>query len=371
MIDIYSYVVYIFLMFVSVFFTYAGSGYKFQYNPADFRVPLKFLFPIIIISFMVGFRYNVGVDWPGYKLYYLIIKNNVSILYDNQQWEFSYFWINKIIALLGLNYTAMFTVVAFISWYFIFKSLDEKFVPLLLFFIFADEFFFWSMNGVRQFVSIAIFLYSINFIILKDFKRYILLILLASTFHTSALLLIPIYFIPYEKIWSPYVWFVLFMCSLFIGNISALSDSLYPFFSNIVETFSMFKGYLSYFERGKFNASEVNLGLGYAFRIIVAFFIFYFSEKIVKEYPDSKIYFILFFIGAIAFNLVYNYQLLGRINNYFLIMRPVVLSFIALYAFKNFKFRYFSVGLCCLYFIMFVNSIYKSSNMCSPYNFVF
>ena len=371
MTDIYTYVVYIFLLFVSVFFSCAGLSHKFQYNPIDFRLPLKFLFPIVIISLVVGFRYNVGVDWSGYKLYYLFIKNNTNILYANQKWEFSYFWINKIVALLDLNYTAMFTVIAFISWYFIFKSLEVKFVPLLLFFIFTDEFFFWSMNGVRQFVSIAIFLYSINFIINKDFKKYVFLILLASTFHTSALLLIPVYFIPYEKIWSPYVWFVLFISSLFIGNIPALSDSLYPFFSKIVETFSIFQGYLSYFERGKFNASEVNLGLGYAFRIVVAFFIFYFSDKVVKEYPYLKVYFILFFIGAIAFNLVYNYQLLGRINNYFLIMRPVVLSFIALYTFKDLRFRYFSFGLCFLYFIIFINAIYKSSNMCSPYNFSF
>ena len=49
------------------------------------------------------------------------------------------------------------------------------------------------MNALRQFTAMAIFLYASLFIYEKKFFKYIFYILLATMFHTSAILLIILY----------------------------------------------------------------------------------------------------------------------------------------------------------------------------------
>ena len=60
-----------------------------------------------------------------------------------------------------------------------------------------------TMNGLRQYLVAAVLFYFLPRLIIKeDFKKFLLLILLLSTIHGSALLLIPTYFIANKKPWS-------------------------------------------------------------------------------------------------------------------------------------------------------------------------
>jgi len=127
-----------------------------------------------------------------------------------------------------------------------------------------------------------------------------------------------------------------------------------------------------YIESNRFViAEETQVGLGFLFKILVNLFIILISGRVVKKHPQTTVYFILFFIGAVLFNLSYNVQLLGRINNYFLIMRSVVLAISVWYFWQIPKYRVFVIGFCSLYFFLFLIAIYNSSNMCSPFEFSF
>lgn len=62
---------------------------------------------------------------------------------------------------------------------------------------------FDSLNGVRQYAAIAIFVYSWLFIIRKQFGRYLIALIIGSFFHRSILFMIPIYWLvtlKYNKI---------------------------------------------------------------------------------------------------------------------------------------------------------------------------
>ena len=52
-----------------------------------------------------------------------------------------------------------------------------------------------SFNIMRQFLAISIIYGGMKYLINKDFKKYLLIVLLASTIHNSSLIMIPIYFI--------------------------------------------------------------------------------------------------------------------------------------------------------------------------------
>jgi len=55
------------------------------------------------------------------------------------------------------------------------------------------QFFDLSMSGVRQILSIAILLFSYDFIINRKFIKFLLVVLLATTIHTSAVMFLIIY----------------------------------------------------------------------------------------------------------------------------------------------------------------------------------
>ena len=374
MFDFFTYFIYLSLLAVLVFLT----EYKQKSATAELvfetkqKLRLQHFAALLILSFVVGFRYEVGVDWEGYKDSFISIKDSPSLSYSDQYMEFGYFYINKAVAMLGLSYEWMFFTVALISWYFIFKSVPKLILPLLIYFLFVDECFFWSMNGVRQFTAISIWMVATRYIINRNIKKYILLLLIASLFHRTALILIPFYFIPYQVIYKKYIWIGLFLLSLLIGSSNI--------FVNFVESIIIYLGqkieiiglYVRYVESNKFMINEeTQVGLGFLFKISVNLFIILISGRVIKKYPQTIVYFMLFFIGAILFNLSYNIQLLGRINQYFLILRSVVLAIFIYHFWQIPKYRIFVASFCSLYFLIFLKAIYNSVNMCSPYQFSF
>lgn len=325
---------------------------------------------LLLISFVVGFRYNVGVDWEGYTNDFDTFVKFPNLAYSDQYFEYAYFVINKIIANSGLSYEWMFFTVAFISWFFVFKSVPKLLLPLFLTFIFFDEVFFSSMNGVRQFAAISVWLFASKFIISKDLKKYLFFIVLASLFHTSALILIPFYFIPYHKLNKRSPWLILFILTFLIGASPIFLDLSKKAVLFIGDKVDFIGTYTRYSDSEHFSINqETQTGLGFTFKILVNLFIILISGRVLEKYPETKTYFVLFFIGAILFNLTYNIQILGRINSYFLIFRPFILAVAVYYFWAHRKYRIFVIGFVALYFLIFLSAIYNSSNMSSPFQF--
>lgn len=371
MFDVFTYFVYLSLLFTLLFVLKVSSNLRGNalYIEKINKLNIGHFIAILAISFVVGFRYKVGVDWEGYVKDFFLIQNKE---FDEQRVEYGFYIINKIIGGAGLGYEWMFFTVAFITWYFYFKSVQSFILPIFIFFIFADEYFFWSMNGVRQFAAMGIWLVSIKYIIKKKLVNYLLLIIVASLFHTSVLLLIPFYFIPYGKTYNKWLWITLLFVSFFIGNnhifIEYTEKALY-FLSEKSEVIDRYTHYVD--DDRLFFTEEAVLGLGFFFKFLIHLLIMLVGNIFLKKYPKLNVYFILVFIGAILLNLSYNVQLVRRINNYFIILRPLVLSILVWYFWKMKNYRPFVVILCLLYFFLFLVTIYNSSNMCSPFNFTF
>lgn len=69
-------------------------------------------------------------------------------------------------------------------------------------FIASTDYMSWAQNGVRQFLAVTIALLATPFMLKKKYIPAILLIILASTMHQSALLMIPLMFIAQGKPWN-------------------------------------------------------------------------------------------------------------------------------------------------------------------------
>lgn len=66
----------------------------------------------------------------------------------------------------------------------------------------ASTSFVWLMGATRQFLAVSIVLYGIDYIAERKAFKFLALVLIASLFHVSALVWIPIYFICTSKPWS-------------------------------------------------------------------------------------------------------------------------------------------------------------------------
>lgn len=94
-----------------------------------------------------------------------------------------------------------------------YKYSENYFYSVFLFLATTD--FVWMMNGIRQFLVVAILFAATPLIEKNKWFKYFFLVLFCSAIHGTALIMIPIYFFVKCKPWKPQV-IVLFGCILFV-----------------------------------------------------------------------------------------------------------------------------------------------------------
>ena len=161
---------------------------------------LEILLLLLVFATLSGLRWNVGVDY----LEYLNNFNRVGLNLEGRFTEISFKYFTRLLAINGIHFSFYFGIISFFQLYFIYKLFqNEKYLyPFLaIIILFGPEFLSW-MNGIRQMLAATIFVWSIQFIKNKEFIKYLLVILFASTIHLSAIVLISIYFIPSKDIYK-------------------------------------------------------------------------------------------------------------------------------------------------------------------------
>lgn len=156
----------------------------------------QYWFIFLILLFFAGFRWDVGIDWETYMstlspeaVYFLylepIVRFIVRVLWKNDFKDAGY---------------ALFVMAFLILFFFFYGIWRFSLAPLLsvLLFVCLGP-FFDSLNGVRQYVAIALFVFSWQFLFTKNPISYFITMIFAAGFHLSALLMIPVYFIVHHK----------------------------------------------------------------------------------------------------------------------------------------------------------------------------
>ena len=100
-----------------------------------------------------------------------------------------------------------------------------------------------SMNGIRQVLAASICFIAIKYLLERNFFKYALLIVIASTIHFSALIMLPVYFLVQLKAWSKYTFImigasvaIVFSFETFTTLLfSALEDTQYSEYSSFNE----------------------------------------------------------------------------------------------------------------------------------------
>lgn len=149
---------------------------------------LSFL-PIFLIA---ALRYEVGTDWPIYLDYYQWINNGTKSFSEPL-----FNLMNKFIHWSVNDFQGLITLVAFLSYFFLYKAIDDQSIsiPLALLVFFISNSYFTSLNQLRQAIAMPIMLYAYKYIRDKKPLPYFIFCIFASLIHASALVYLPLYYV--------------------------------------------------------------------------------------------------------------------------------------------------------------------------------
>ena len=289
--------------------------------------------PIFIISLIIGLRYNVGVDYLSYKeIYETKISSDLRWSIDNRETELLFTIICVLLHWFNVPYYGMFVLMAVIPICFFYASFrDEKylFIPAFICLCLSGVLFMY-LNIMRQGISFFIILYSIRYIRSKSFLKYAFWILLASGFHVSALIFLPLYILGYlHALYNRVFVIILYSASLLFSEY--LMNSLLLFINPILQ--NSYIQYVNVIEN--WNMAE-GTGLGVILQHVSDILLITLSPCCFRYFGKERfdIYYNIFLLGVIISNIAGMNLLLNRIPFCLVSMRMMVMSFIFYYCYK-------------------------------------
>lgn len=315
------------LGFSILIFSYLGNE-KYNKNKSYlfFRVLL-----ILSMSILPGFGGMVSTDHPVYVLRYLLTDwDTLNVLQDSFEVERSsieigYELLNRLGNLLTLGVPGFFYVVSCImNTFLVIVSFRFPAPGLSLLFFVISGYYFQEANLVRQFLAIAVVLYSLKYIVNRDIVRYLVGCTVAVTFHTSAVIFFPFVLFAVVDMMKYYqklivilfcFWIITFLFPLgFINPQSLLAQLI-----NLGILSNMYDNYLTVDQTV---GGETELSIIFLFNL--CFTLLVFLLKPVKNH----IYLIFCIIGSILTNISFAIPSVWRLSLYFMVLFSLSIPYI-------------------------------------------
>lgn len=178
------------------------SAFLARFESFKFGLKISFLFIFVFLAL----RYNFGNDYDGYLKDFIEFNTYNKVSYFNiADFHYEPGWLILCRAFKNIGFFAMVAFLAAFhcaAYYLLIKKyVPRKYFWLAIFiYIFTPNFLLLQASAMRQSVAISIFIFSLEFIYKRKPVQYAVCILLASSFHTSALVLLPFYFVTYLNI---------------------------------------------------------------------------------------------------------------------------------------------------------------------------
>ncbi|WP_152886802.1 EpsG family protein [Clostridium tarantellae] len=307
----------------------------------------------LILIIVSGLRSGIG-DTNAYMHSYDLLVQNPSSFELNG--DFALNLISIFLMQISTNPQILIFTTAFLTNLFnmiIFYKFGTC-LELQVYMYITSGYYTVTMNGIRQSLAAAFLFLSINLIIKGNFKMYAIIVLIISTFHASALIMIPLYFIVREEAWSKKVMKMMLLACIGVFFYDLFSEILFKLLENTK--------YAAY--------SQVNEGGSSVMRTIVnsvpVILAYIKRNELRKIWPESNIFvnfalINLIFVGFGMFNWIFN-----RFTIYFQLYNFILLPFIIKKCFKGREKILVYFGFVFCYFIFFYREQVIGLNMSYP-----
>lgn len=324
------------------------------------NVKLKYVCIIFVLflTTLAGLRVNTGTDFNSYLDFWNYIKplsEELTFSYGALEPGFVFFIsVLKMFTSESVIYFLFSAALAIIPIYCGLKKLNIKYMLVSLLIFYLVFYINYVMNGMRQGISMALFIFSIQYILDNKRNTVFLITLIAASFHISGLFILILYYISKIKININYF--------LPLGIII----SLFFYFTNILDIF-LFKiigidatVYVENFETGTSTFQIITRSL--------LVFIFYYFGLMIKDVMFDKL-FIMYLIGFFIYIALLDHNMLATRFNMFFRVLEIILVPIVLAHCKNVVTRF---AMFILFLIPFSYSFYMTITVADNYyNLIF
>lgn len=134
------------------------------------------------LSVIPGLLTNPDIKDPGYEAFVVIMR-----------------------CLIGTNADLFFLIIAAVQGLCMaltFRRYSSSYWISLFLFVASTDFMSWMMNGMRQFIAVTVIFACFDWLVRRRYVPLILAIVAISSFHQSALLMIPLVFVVQGEAWN-------------------------------------------------------------------------------------------------------------------------------------------------------------------------
>lgn len=280
--------IYLSALFVSVCFSFLynkRSDKSIRIHDGKLSLNTSLLFGILSflpLTLVAGLRYDVGTDWSGtYLQIFNSVKNGLKVR------DGGYGLLNRFVLLFSDSYTGIIFLSACLIGAFVYIAIfQQSEIPAMsiLLFVFTGQYFF-SLNGIRQALATAIFLYAMKYIQQRDYKKYFFWIIIAVSMHTMALLYIPLYF--YKPIAKFYKQIILMLFLVFI-----YSDQISVFVRILFRKFDYVNRYFGWYFQSQYNSGRLNF-ISLTVQVSVLILMIYIYRIYCRQDEKSQLYLVI------------------------------------------------------------------------------
>lgn len=196
--------VYIINFIVIIFFSIIYHSSKTLNKESREKLLNGFLF--LIMLFMIAIQtfrgLEIGLDTGAYYSKFIDYGNmNLQQIFTSNQ-EVGFSMLIKITTLIGGSFNFFLFIISVLSIFPVFY-LTKKYSPypfLTIMLFISLRYYAFTFSGLRQSIAMGLTLLSVHFLINKKSLKFIILTIIASFFHISAILFLPVLFIKKLKI---------------------------------------------------------------------------------------------------------------------------------------------------------------------------
>jgi len=326
------------IFLISFFFTLPYINKKYPSHIITF----------IILFLFLALRYDYGNDYMSYYYIHEAVNYGLSVWGENDI-------LYKTLNLLIPNYYWFITVISLFYIIVIYCLIKNNlqankywFATLIL--LINPYLFLIHLSSLRQTIAICFFILAVIFGIKRNIFMYYLFNIVAIGFHSSAILLLPLYFLLNESKINKEI--IVFICVLILVLLFT------PLYEKIVYVVLKYlpRHYNYYYEQGFKNSLRATM--------ISSYYFFLTLLNINKLENKEIIYGKLYLIATILSILAVKSSMISRIGMYFdifsIITIPHIFSKIKMKANKHLLFIIMLIIYLLRYYSFFTNPLWES-----------
>lgn len=233
----------VWLMFMMLMLASSKRVYRIEYVCGRVERRVNYVMAFLVVFPIIWMAMNRTL-WVGdtsmYHYTYMSMPDSISrvpsYVTDVPKDKGFYFMSALLKVIFGTDYRMYFLAIALFQGLVVamlFRKYSNNYIFAIFLFVVSTDYISWMFNGIRQFMAVCIALLATPFLLEKTSRTFtrkylpaIIIILIASTMHQSALLVIPFVIIAQGKAWNQKTLFFIFATLLAVLFVDMFTNVL-------------------------------------------------------------------------------------------------------------------------------------------------